>query len=95
MQLERSNKKKAATFATTIASLEEDNGAKRASAPCTRKDNNTVMTRKALRCLSPRKEVDREAEIQDIKKQLKKLHEGIDLVNGLLVAFDNLRLSRR
>ena len=37
------------------------------------------------RRLPPRKEKDCEAELEEIKKQLKKLCEGIDRVNKLLV----------
>ena len=81
MQLERSNKKKGTTFTTTIASSKGDNGAKGASPSRTRKDNNTVMPRKSSRCLPPTKEVDREAKIEEITKQLKGLCEGIDRVN--------------
>ena len=45
------------------------------------------MPKKLLRRLPPRKEVDREAELEKIKKQLKELREGINRVNGLLVAY--------
>ena len=44
-----------------------------------------MMPKKLLRRLPPRKEVDREAELEEINKQLKKLREGIARVNGLLV----------
>ena len=44
-----------------------------------------MMPKKAPRRLPPKKEVDHEAELKEIKKQLKELREGIDLVNGLLV----------
>ena len=36
--------------------------------------------------MPPRKEVDHEAELEKINKQLKELVKGIDRVNGLLVA---------
>ena len=76
------------TFLATITSLKEDNDAKK-SLPLGMKKaprgNNVVMPKKSPRCLPPRKNVDREAELEEIKKQLKELLEGIDQVNGLLI----------
>ncbi|TMW91091.1 hypothetical protein EJD97_014797 [Solanum chilense] len=89
MQLEKSNKRKGTTYATTIASSREDNGAKKSLPLRTKKvprENNVVMPKKPPRPLPPRKELDREAELEEMKKQLKELREGIDRVNGLLVA---------
>ena len=89
MHLKKNHNKKRLKFLATITSLKEDNGAKKSLSPGMKKlprENNVVMPKKPPRHLPSRKEVDREAEIQDIKKQLKKLHEGIDRVNGLLVA---------
>ena len=74
------------TFLATITSLKEDNRAKKSLPPCMKKlprGNNVVMPKKPLRRLTPRKKVDREAELEEIKKQLKELCEGIDRVNGL------------
>lgn len=89
MQLKKNPKKEKSTFLATITSLKEDNGAKKSLPPGMKKlsrENNIVMPKKPSRRLPPKKEVDHEAELKEIKKQLKELREGIDLVNGLLVA---------
>ena len=44
------------------------------------------MPKKSSGRLPPRKEEDRDTELEVIKKNLKELHEGITQVNGLLVA---------
>ena len=44
------------------------------------------MPKKSSGRLPPRKEEDRDTELEVIKKNLKELHEGITRVNGLLVA---------
>lgn len=88
MQLKKNLKKEKSTFVAAIASLKEDNAAKKVMPLCTKKvpkRNNVVMLKKQSRHSPPRKEVDREAEFEEIKKQLKELREGIDRVNGLLV----------
>ncbi|WMV58624.1 hypothetical protein MTR67_052009 [Solanum verrucosum] len=42
--------------------------------------------KEAARRLPPRKEVDHKTELEGIRKTLKELHEGLDRVNGLLIA---------
>ena len=89
MQLKKNPKKENSTFLATITSLKEDNSAKTSFPPGKKtlpRGNNVVMPKKSPRRLPPRKEVDHEAELEEIKKQLKELRKGIDRVNGLLVA---------
>lgn len=45
-----------------------------------------MMPKKSSRHFPPRKEVDHEAKLEEIKKKLKELHKGIDHFNRLLVA---------
>ena len=81
MQLKKNPKKEKSTFVATITSFKEENCSKKFLPPCTKKvprGNNVVMRRKPSRCLSPMKEVDREAEIEEITKQSKELREGIN-----------------
>ena len=88
MQLKKNPKKEKSTFLATFTSSKVDNGAKKTLSPCTKKiprGNNTVMPRKLSRLLPPRKEVDRESEIEEIKKHLKEFCDVIDRANGLLV----------
>lgn len=71
VQLEESNKKKGTTFVATITSSKEENGAKKSLPQCMTKHprgNNIVMPKKPPRRLPPRKEVDREAKIEEITK---------------------------
>ena len=89
VQLEESNKKKGTTFVATITSSNKDNGTKKSLPPGMKKlprQNNVVTQKKSSRRLPPTKEVDHEAELEKINKQLKELVKGIDRVNGLLVA---------
>uniref|UniRef100_M0ZXX2 Uncharacterized protein n=1 Tax=Solanum tuberosum TaxID=4113 RepID=M0ZXX2_SOLTU len=89
MQLEKNPKKKESTFIATTASSKEVNGAKRSLPPRTKKvpkENNVVMPKKPPRRLPPRNEVDHKTELEGIWKTLKKLREGLDRVNELLVA---------
>ena len=89
MQLKKNPKKEKSAFVSTIPSLKEDNDAKKSLPPCTKKiprGNNVVMPKKSPRCLPPRKNVDREAELEEMTKQLRELCKGIHRVNGLLVA---------
>uniref|UniRef100_M1C642 Uncharacterized protein n=1 Tax=Solanum tuberosum TaxID=4113 RepID=M1C642_SOLTU len=88
MQLIRGPKKKESAFIDTIASLKEDNGAKRPFPPCMKKvleGNNVVMSKKPPRRVPHKKEVDHKTELKEIRKKLKELREGIDRANGLLV----------
>ena len=71
IQLKKNPKKEKSTFLAIITSLKEDNGAKK-SLPSRMKNlprrNNVVMPKKLLRRLPPRKEVDREGELEEINK---------------------------
>ncbi|TMX00018.1 hypothetical protein EJD97_001535 [Solanum chilense] len=74
MQLKKNPKKEKLTFLATITSLKEDNGAKKSLPPGMKKlprENNVMMPKKPPRRLPPKKEVDHEAELEEIKKQLK------------------------
>ncbi|TMW84639.1 hypothetical protein EJD97_024733 [Solanum chilense] len=87
MQLKENPKKEKSTVVTTITSSKEENGAKKSLPQCLKnvpRGNNVVMPKRPPRRLPPRKEVDCETELEEMKKQLKELHEGIDRVNGLL-----------
>ncbi|TMX03891.1 hypothetical protein EJD97_013091 [Solanum chilense] len=84
MKLKKNPKKEKLTYLATITSLNEHNGDKKSYTPCTKKvprGNNVVMPKKLSRRLPPRMEVDCEAELKEIKKQLNELHERIDRVN--------------
>ena len=88
IQLKENPKKEKSTFVTTITSSKKYYCAKKSLPLCTKKvprGNNVVMPKKPSRHLPPRKEVDREAELEEIKKQSKELSKGIARVNGLLV----------
>ena len=71
MQLKKNPKKEKSTFLAIITSLKEDNGAKKSLSPGMKKlprENNVVMPKKSPRRLPPRKEVDREGELEEINK---------------------------
>ncbi|TMW97073.1 hypothetical protein EJD97_006265, partial [Solanum chilense] len=79
MQLKKNPKKEKSIFLATITSLKEANSAKKSLSPGMKKlprENNVVMPKKPPRRLRPRKEVDHEAELEEIKKQLKELRKG-------------------
>ncbi|KAH0747723.1 hypothetical protein KY285_009380 [Solanum tuberosum] len=89
MQLEKNPKKKESTHTTTIASLKNDNGAKRSLPPRSKKvpkGNNAVMPKKLPRRVHPKKQMSQKTELEAIWKTLKALRKRLDRVNGLLVA---------
>ena len=89
MQLQKNPKKGKSTFVATITCSKEKNGAKKSLPQCPKKvprGNNIVRPKRPPRRLHPRKEVDREAELEEMTKQLRELCKGIHRVNGLLVA---------
>uniref|UniRef100_M1BW48 Uncharacterized protein n=1 Tax=Solanum tuberosum TaxID=4113 RepID=M1BW48_SOLTU len=89
IQIAKGLKKAEPTFIATTASSKEDNGAKESFPPCMEKvleENNVMMPEEPSRRLPPKKEVDHKTELEEIRKQLRELHKGIDRVNGLLVA---------
>ncbi|KAH0708954.1 hypothetical protein KY290_010497 [Solanum tuberosum] len=96
MQLEKNPKKKESTFRTTIASSKEDNGAKGSLPPCTKKvleKNKVVMLNEPPRHLPPRNEIDHKTKLEEIRKQPRELHKGVDRVNRLLVAHTKRQYS--
>ena len=71
MQLKKNPKSKKSTFVATITSLKEDNGSKKYLPQCTKnvpRGKIVVMLKNSLRRLPPRKEVDREGELEEINK---------------------------
>ena len=70
MRLKKNPKKDKLTYLSTITSLNEHHGDKKSFPPCTKKvprGTNVVMPKKFSRRFPPRKEVDCEAELKEIK----------------------------
>ena len=92
MQLERVDKRKRMTSATTIASMGEENDAEKPLPSCAKKiprGNVIMMKKKTPKHLPPRKEEVQKIGSREIEQPLRKLLEGTDQVCGLMIARQN------